>query len=231
MNNIVGIIGSGSDGGTFLDWSLYYLSNQKYIYSTTMGNLQREEDAIYNFKKMSLVENPLMTSKNKITYVAHRHFKTHPTQFSIDSCIEKYKQLNDDDLSMLSFYCVQINANNWMPLEKFALKYTNLYPEIKFIVIHADNETYMDLYNRAISINFGINDKNELLNYVKKSITEIKNTNNRYMLNVRDIYNNLDQLIPEIFEWANRKISTERYDNWKSIYNHWKDTLPKNTSK
>ena len=81
---IVGILGPGGCGGTFLDWSLHYLAGNE---TNILLNYQKDNRSVINIKSIEkIVSNPI----NGTT--AHRHLKTHPNSESLPTVIKLFSE-------------------------------------------------------------------------------------------------------------------------------------------
>lgn len=222
MNKIVGILGVGVDGGTFLDWSLHYLSGDTYMYHSPM--LSADNPTNWSFSKVRIIDNPIIPSRK----VAHRHLKNHPRQHTIDMCIDKMLEIDDDEINLSSFYSVIDGTNTEdAPYDTFISERTDKYPNIKFIALYADNESYIHLYNRILIFLKSTKPTEPLPPMSNYGISLLTDSPNRKMLNISDMYYNLDNVILSLMEWANLPVKTDRLSKWKSIYTQWKEMLPK----
>jgi hypothetical protein len=248
MHKIIGILGLGGDGGTFLDWSLYYLSNQKYSYCINFDYYRHRTDVRNTeiiLHKMQVVNNPIMSSLKTGRHLgtAHRHIKTHPTQDTIDICVNGYKKIDDPDIKLLSFYCVQNDSTSWLPHAQFVNKFLTRTSDVKCIVYYTDDQSIIDLAYRKLKVHAHyvkeIKENNNVISkeIVERSISSVRNNfqgistlttdNNIFMLNVSDMYYSLDKKIIEIFQWMGLEIHPSRFEEWKRIYQEWQDMLPK----
>ena len=98
---MIGILGPGGCGGTFLDWTLHFLSGNKQSLVIDFDNGQPGHR---QFQTQTITSTPL-TSIN-----SHQHKKNHPNDFTVDECIQL---LNQDQLHVLkTFYYVDSMSPN-----------------------------------------------------------------------------------------------------------------------
>jgi hypothetical protein len=220
MNKIVGILGVGIDGGTFLDWSLHYLSGDTYMYHSPILGLLANNTFNWSFSKIRIIDNPIMPTKG----IAHKHLKNHPNQYTIDMCINKMLQIDDSEINFSSFYNIDIPEEG-LTYDSYIDRHTEKHPNVKFIVLHSDEESYIHLYHRTISYFKTIKPTHSLPPLSKHSISTLADSPNRKMLKIVDMYYNLDSNIVELMKWLDIELKIDRFENWKSIYNQWKEMI------
>lgn len=236
---IVGILGPGGCGGTFLDWTIQYLSGQTHTWFVACGAPDRSH--IVKQLAIDLTTNPL-TNVN-----AHGHYKTHPNRHSVDSVIDAFNKHPEFKLS--SFYFVDLLA----PTDT-QTNYNDLilrYPDVKFITYNF-SESDVDLIfclqheKRTQLMELALNkkkfsnsdvefqhmqiwDQRELLSLYYpeeirgQTIVEIvKPAANNFSINFVDAIENLDVLVNDIFKYIGVEIVQERFEHWLQIYNNWK---------
>lgn len=219
MTAIVGIIGPGGEGGTFLDWSLHYLLGDE-TYKIVL--VDRLKNTVHGDIDCKLQNNPMTVIGN-----AHKHKKTHPTQSTIKSCIDLLKTIHNDSIKLHTLYIVASDfthtpnksyldvISSTIPLFD-GLKLIQMYHSVEIIddlthrtytKIPDNKETVTDIRNR---IRLASNDRNKIIN-----------DPNVYSLNIKDMFYHLDIEIFKIVSWLNLPIVQERYDSWLAIYKEW----------
>lgn len=235
---IIGILGPGGCGGTFLDWTLQYLSGQDKIWNVNCGTSDRSY--IVSQGNYELIDNPL---KGKS---AHNHVKTHPDENSVDTVIDILQQHTEFDLH--SFY-----FTDSMKSSKTQTQYNQLiskHPTVKFITYNFSQRDIDIIFcfqlekisvarlamDRLIMTHSSIPlqqmpiwDQRELMSlYYPGSIKgqilveEIKPAPNNYSIGFVDIIENLDTEIHNVFDYIGIEICKDRLQKWHKIYNEWK---------
>lgn len=227
---IVGILGPGGCGGTFLDWSLQYLSGQESHW--IIQCVPQNRSTILKQGSFKISENPL-SAKN-----AHKHLKTHPNDQSIGDVINFFKSQSGFDLN--SFYYVdsmsagrtqtnhnQIIAQN--PEIKFInYNFTNNDVDMIFCLQYEKMGNHTDIIPTSF-LELPLWDQRELLSlYYPKliqgqtTVEKINPMTNVYQLNFGDMVENLDIEIKNIFQYLGLTIKEIRLESWKQIYIEWK---------
>ena len=236
---IVGILGPGGCGGTFLDWTLQYLSGQTHTWHI-FCDYRTEQSRIIDQECVPLVDNPIQGR------TAHGHKKTHPDDLCIDPVIECFKQ--HTEFALNSFYFVDQFKSG-----KTQTEYNQLiaaHHDIKFITYkftEADIDTVFCFQYEKTSVEksnidkklmphsgvpFGqlpIWDQRELLSlYYPLSIRgqilseTIAPYTNNFCLDFKVAIECVDVVINDLFQYLGISICKERWWQWKKIYNDWK---------
>lgn len=218
-SKVIGIIGPGGEGGTFLDWTLHYLAGDTYIKYVLVD---RPNNKILSIRRHYVLFNPIT-----LEGTAHKHHKAHPTEPLIKECIELYNSINDPEIHIHSMYIVPSTESyaNGRSYREFSDQVVASYPDIKLIQFHYPNVLLEDLVNR---IKFRMPNNTELISNIRHRVqTECeatdKTTNsvNSYPLDIADMFYSLDTKIRNIFEWLNLNIDETRYSNWLAVYKEW----------
>ena len=223
MNKIVGIIGIGGEGGTFLDWSIHYLVGDIYL---KVIRLHRMTNTVFNvnLEPFLLTDNPL-----KSDGTAHLHLKTHPA--TIPSTIECTRLFEEYTLPTISVYTMYIvpSAEGYGNLgySAFTKELVNKLPNVKFIQCYPTDEIVMDLAERSVTkVSQQILTKEEIILRSQMLCKDVENdlkkfTTLYYRLSIKDIYYHLDSEIHNIMSWLNLAIDESRLKNWKNVYKQW----------
>jgi len=231
---IVGILGPGGCGGTFLDWSLHYLSgnNNNWVIECEIQNRKN----ITTQYQQDITNNPLI--KN----TAHNHEKTHPNTESLPGVIDIFKSLSP--VALHTFYYV----DSMLPLQT-ATTYNTIIknnPDLLFITYKFDktdvdkifcwqiekNPNYLNRFNNTISsvnmLELPVWEQREILSlYYPKCIQgQICNEimldhTNAIVVEFNEIVNSGDDQIENIFNFLKIKIDKTRWPLWKEIYKVW----------
>jgi hypothetical protein len=217
MTDIVGIIGPGGEGGTFLDWSLHYLIENK---STKLVLVDRIKNTVHGTIDNHICDNPITITGN-----AHKHKKTHPTDTTIQQCIELLKKA--DGSKIYTMYIVPSNEsyNKLQTYKNFVNHSIATYADLKFIQLYYTPEIIEDLIHR---VSTKIPEKNESMQDIQARVkqastdtTKIIDDTNVYSLSIKDMFYNLDTEIHKILSWLNLTVNNDRYDSWLAVYREW----------
>ena len=237
---IVGILGPGGCGGTFLDWSLHYLSGHT---TNLVVNLDSElRETVLGQTVQTVVYNPLQHN------TSHKHQKTHPNNLSLEKIISIFQKNNCYDLH--TFYYVES-----MSTDQTSSAHNNIvnsYPHIHFID-YVFAETDIDIifclqYEKIKKaqtnfaniilnqtgktlVNIPVWDQREILSLYypgclrSQTMMEKKHeSKNRLLLNFKDAFFKLPHSMVEIFKLIDRSIDRARWNHWLKIYHKWLDS-------
>lgn len=244
---ICGILGPTGCGGTFLDWSLHYLSGQSENLVIKCGTFKRGE--IRTKFIQSITDNPLVRS------TAHLHNKSHPNTDSLNEVIKQYSKV---PYPLNTFY--YIDSMTRTQTQTYHNSIVNQYPDVKFITYkfkphHVDwifclqyekvlimkRQFTREMFIQQINANIketnqmSVGELRELLSLyypfcIKGQILneELVAADNNYLLDFDRVCTSMPTVMDEIFEFLKLPISQSRYDQWNKIYSQW---LEKNSFK
>jgi len=234
-------------GGTFLAWTLYYLSGRTEYFS------------IKNQKTIAVPHNPLNTN-NAHGFVANQPFDLNEFQQVLPQLIDtteylymhQFKHGTKDAIDQLVNHTTK---NIVLSLTKDQVLYKQKYtPRDPWNVLHvprdstdpnnnlglywcAPDELYDDFVeyffkeSKSVWQHENLNnvwDKRELIAlnfdfFKHDSILEyIDNSVPRYYLNPMALWTSFDQIVKDLFNYLELSIDHSRYQSWLEIYNQWK---------
>jgi hypothetical protein len=216
---VVAIIGSGGEGGTFLDWSLHYLAGDAYVKYVLLDRLFENPPKIITQR---ILQNPI-----KDDGTSHRHHKSHPTERLIQSCLDQYSLMNDPNINIHSMYIVP-------SVESYAngRTYTDIVRDIAKMhhgmrLIHYIHPDFFleDLAQRILT---KIPDMTSSIEDIRDRVTaqytepnKRLHSENVYPLRIDHMFYNLDVEIHRIFEWLELTINQDKYKDWLVVYKQW----------
>lgn len=236
---IVGILGPAGCGGTFIDWSLHYLSgktNNWVIECDQKGGTETKACI------QQIVDNPLLSNAT-----AHGHKKCHPSNKLLPVVIDILKQQPLQDL--YTFYHVE--GMDKGQTETSYHQIINRYSDLKFInyefqesdidiifglqcekltlsAIHFDKLVPSEITTDYLE-KLAPWDQRELLSlfYPKcirgQTINEKKQTHtNSIAITGHNMFYSLPDVIDNIFEFLNLPMDLTKKSHWEEIYQHWK---------
>ena len=223
-------------GGTFLSWTIYYLTGKTHYFSARQD-------------KMIELPNDPLTNKN-----AHNFFPNQPLYLNEldwflpklinkDECVYMHQFRNNtaEAITKLLNYSTKTVV---LSMNKDQVLYQCRYRPRSAMLswqdqrqlndadeVYADSVNYFfkeskkkwdqlqlnDIWDKRefMALNFNPYQHNSMLSY-------LDNTKQFYFVNTMDIWTNLDQSVYEIFEYLDITIDEHRYKQWLPIYNQWK---------
>ena len=231
MADIVGIIGPGGEGGTFLDWSLHYLTGDTHVKLVTVDRIKNSIHGSYNYR---IPDNPLTIIGN-----AHKHKKTHPNESitQIQGCVDLLKTIDSADFKLHTLYIVPSSKayNEFHTYQNFVKHAIASLHGIKLIQTYHTIDIVEDLTNRIHTKTSSIEEQRRTSNYTDRKIDDIRamvtfscndvNTietdTDVYSLSIKDMFYHLDTEIHKILSWLNLTVNNDRYDSWLAVYREW----------
>ena len=235
---MLAILTDPSSGGTFLSWTVYYLSGQTHYFSVRQQSI------------VTLTEKPL-TDKNAHGFV--------PNQPYTEDEFKKFLPLlvNTDEY----MYMHAFRSGTPEAIQQLCKQST----KVIVLSIHPDQMLYQcgytpradlmrawcfqgklsnpdDMYNDFTDYFFkeskqqwekinltNVWDKREFIAlnfdpFDHRSVLDYINHNTKYYhINALHLWTNFDQRVHELFDYLDVSISEDRYQTWLSIYNRWKN--------
>jgi hypothetical protein len=231
---IIGILGSGGCGGTFLDWSLHFLAGDRQSYAIRVDQHDRSRVVAEGYFDLTL--DPITGT------TAHRHRKTHPNNGSLQKVIDIFTALPPERL--YSFYYVDsMSADQTQTTHNQIIEG---HPDVNFIcytyspddidkIFCLQVEKIPQYLENMLSDWLQINpdmpawDQREQLSlyYPKciqgQTINEMINAHpNCFALSFTDMLEHLDRKILEIFDRYKITMDQDRWIAWLGVYQLWK---------
>lgn len=199
-------IGPGGCGFSFLNWSLMFLRGDEF-YQTLDG------------QQHLVTSNPLFES------TAHNYKKDH---LRIEDSTNNFDHATQNSI----IYVVPGNQNNFeyllkLPGKKIVFDTTN-YSKVlmaRSIICIPDNQYCALIQQLGQTYNTSI--MQEVLLECHKLFIQYYTIPEHfqflYKINYHDIFSCLDQKIPEIFNYLEIKIDTNRLQHWQTVYNTYRE--------
>jgi hypothetical protein len=235
MSVIVTVVTDGGSGGTFLTWSLHFLSGATEYFSTETKSWTKIVDNPLTSKnshgfipnQLNRIKNhSIETLNNQIKLLQNEQTNTFHTLYfhetddpNLDNnVIDLTNKLNNKTILLRSYH---------YPLyhDKYASRgYTALSPDDAFDEFC--NKYFKDSAETFQNLNLtNIWDKREFiaLNFdAFRQRNTIKDPDNYYYLDALELWTNFDISVKTLFDYLNLGLDTERFEHWKNIYNNWK---------
>lgn len=233
-------------GGTFLTWTLHFLAGHDKVYyapkdvwRTLVSNPLTKTNAhgfqpnqIKNLDRCNFILHRLEQTSPSGFHTTYMHNNDTPCIDENDTVIDLLKSTHD------RFLIVSIADNHHFYHQRYQQR--TLHKSL--LIPNRVNESWDEQHKDFLTYFFGndlekwqaqnlteVWDQREFLAlnlrpYDKKVITShLGNIDSRfYLIDARDLWTMLDQLIIEIMEWLEQKIQADRYQQWITIYRDWK---------
>jgi len=222
---VICVITNPGIGGTFLSWTIEYLSGHKKAYNVVSNRYDNMSDSI------------------KVGKVNFHNYKPNQCFMHEDmfECVQKkYNLISKEigsDFGVLYFHPISktvdfLNNNNqeviFMKLPSMYILYQSLITERatgnsreKKMEKYFHNSLHQwdsqEIYDKRENIALNINP----FDYDRYADTG-KFINNAYRIMSPDVWFNLDNSIFDILNYLDIKIDKQRYGNWLNVYNEWK---------
>jgi len=227
---IVGILGPGGCGGTFLDWSLHYLNGDITHWVAEYDPPNRSK--ISRLTEHTVPKNPLLES------TAHGHVRTHPDNESLSVVLDTFETLPKDYLH--TFYYVDD-----MTAMQSSTTYNSIIDDNKNILFLTYNFSDSDIdkifcfqyekiplcvsgFKKAIQSD-SVWEKRELLSLYYPDCIRGQTVNetrmphqNSFLIEFDEFLNSGPSVIKHTFNFLNMKLDEERFAHWTTIYHEWK---------
>jgi hypothetical protein len=227
-----------SSGGTFLSWTVYYLSGRTHYFSV------RQQSVV------SLTHNPL-TDRNAHGFV--------PNQPCNEDEFKKFLPLlvdTEEYMYMHAFRSGTTQAVQQLCEQSTKVIVLSIHPDQMLYQCRYTPRTHMmsswnsqqtltdpdDIYNDFTNHFFGESkqqwEKENLTNVWDKRefialnfdpfdhlgiLDHINDSTNYYHINALDLWTNFDQTVHKLFDYLGVSISQDRYQTWLMVYNQWKN--------
>jgi hypothetical protein len=235
---MLAILTDPSSGGTFLSWTMYYLSGKTHYYSVRrqsvepltdnpltdknahgfVPNQPRTED---EFKKFL----PLLVDTKEYMYM--HEFRTGTKQAVQQLCEQSTKVIvlaihPDQMLYQCGYAPRSLSLPAWQSQQNLSdpddiyNDYTNHF--FKESKQHWERENLTNVWDKRefIALNFDPFDRSSILDY-------ISNNTNYYHVNALNLWTDFDQCVHKLFDYLGVSISQDRYHAWLLVYNQWKN--------
>lgn len=221
MADVVGIVGPGGEGGTFLDWTIHYLIGDTFF---KIVLVDRPTNTLLNVIDYPVLDNPVTKNGD-----AHNHKKTHPTETTVQACVDLLQTIETDKSKLHTMYIVPSSNefDKFLSYRKFVETLVESSTGLKFIQMYHPDEMLEDLVYRMYNkIPDNIGTFEELRTRVQLACNDTNKVMvqpNVYSLNIKDMFYNLDQEIYKIMSWLNFSVDPEKYKKWLVVYKSWQN--------
>ena len=237
---MIAILTDPAIGGTFLTWSVYYLSGKKEYYSVHEQAIIALPDSPLTHKNAHNFNVNQPRDNDKIEYFISSLFDKHP-----DECIYTH-QLRSGTQEMIDQLCNSSKKIVVVPLGKEQILYFCKYESRSNVNFSWTSEKLLsdcdEIFNDKLTYFFNKSKEvwdNKKLNEVwdKREFIALNfdpfdspspgiqgfigNEIPHYQLNAMDLWTNFDFSVKELFEYLGLTIDEERYRLWLPVYNKW----------
>jgi len=248
-NKIISVITDGAVGGTFLSWSITYLSEQNTYFNVeinewlpVIANPTTKKNA-HNYKSnfsqeidgLSQIVDVLKSTDSVYPHVLYHHPSgaacatgTETTSDAVDFLLsnsDKSVVLSMDKNYSLYMSTVSRRAGGRQSYTKPSEYLANdeeIFEDFLNCFFSDSKKVFGDLSNQW--------DKREFiaLNYkihstpVTTFLSRVEQDRNYFRLNCFDMYTTFDTSVYKLFEYLELEINDDRYNQWLVVYHQWK---------
>ena len=244
---LIGIVADAGIGGTFLNWSLHYLSGCD-DYFLSKNSVHGSQSKIE-----SVIQNPLTGSNS------HKFLPNQPTTLQqTKDIIEELQATPTNSFHSIYLHCLTNSYRDIQDTKQAFSAVAEACDKIVLLTLPPEHVCYyISKTNRAgISPNFSGNGAPvtenlfeyyqdffypEFKNYKYNTLGELReiyaltysffyfdqvkdlidDVNEYFLLNSVDLWTSFDCTIEKLFTYLELDISKDRYKNWTNIYSHW----------
>ena len=251
-NNIIGIVADGDGGGTFLSWTIHYLSGQDHYYYCKQNQwINLTNDPLTNTNSHNFYPNQPKTTNefyeifNKLENIDAMHclyfheFKE-PDENGKIKIVMPYNEVNYLQSTVKKGINLTFNKHHnayktaFISRSNTAPNWTNY-----SVPLASSDESFNSYIDRFFNKNkqkwddpnlTNSWDKREFiaLNFNFKEHTNMHqsitdySSNSFYELNCLDLFTQFDITVYKMFDYLNLIINTDRFEKWSRVYNKWK---------
>ena len=226
IKDIIYIITSGQTGGTFVDWTMNYLTGETRVsrndgeyYPITHNPLTKNNAHVHDGRCRNTIER-IETAKNmgdKIIYYSPAEMIA-----EIDSEIDSLNNiilLSNRYNAMYSAKLDRIESWNEQALMSDIIDRNLIWHKE---VVERFKQLNLNLYDWSVLRELLAMTVDIKHNRISDDHVDL-NKYNIFILDTRELYTTLDIIIFEIFNFFNLTIDKTRLDNWKIQYFKWRD--------
>jgi hypothetical protein len=221
-------------GGTFLDWSIHFLSSRNLIKDYI------EQKTFTSIHKCQIPFNPLRATATSVT--AHLHCKTHPHNIDEFTAVWDLYSSDGYEHDVFTSYTANDMSDSGLYRE-IILKFPNIFKNIifRYSPKHVDS-IFMWQYDRMEfkdslpfdDSKFSHSDLREKLSLfypqmVKEQLESsdigIDDVTNIYEIDFDIFINSLDEIMIDILSECGVSIIPDRYEHWLNVYREWQNSL------
>lgn len=237
---MIAILTDPGVGGTFLTWSIQYLSGKTHYFSAQHGILEIPHNPLTAKNAHGFIPNGICNESDFKTFLPeilnqgpteciyiHHFFKDIGTQEAVSTVCDCAKKIVVLSLSMdqILYNCryesrsnMQLAYSNGSMLSEPDDVYNDFvsyfYRESKE---QWDNNNLTNVWDQRefMALNFDPFRHNSILNYINPTTTY-------HQINTMDMWINFDQCVTELFDYLGIELNQARYQLWLPIYAQWK---------
>ena len=243
-NKIISVITDPSVGGSFLSWSIKYLSGQSTYFNTETNrwlplitNPVTKDKNAHNYKanfseELDGLHQIVDTLKNTDSQYSHVLYY-HPSLTQTTSDTVDYLLSNSDKSVVLSmdknyglYMCNMSRREGGVPsLTKPSRELYNdedIFDDFLNYFFSDSKEVFGNLNNvwdkrEFIALNYEIDSKP-----VTAYLNSVEQDRSYFRLNCFDMHTTFDHSVYDFFEYLELQIDNDRYKEWVTVYHNWK---------
>lgn len=233
--SIIAIVTDGGSGGTFLNWSLHFLSGHtEYFYTETNSWIDIVDNPLTSKNSHGFIPNQLNriknystnTLNNQISTLQKKHTETfhslyfHETEDPTldNAAIDTINKLNTKTILLRSYhyplYHEKYTSRGYTALSDDGAfdEFCNRYFKDSLEIFQGANLTNIWDKREFIALNFD----------TFRPRNTIRDPECYYYLDALELWTNFDTSIKQLFDYLNINLDTNRFNHWRNIYHNWK---------
>jgi hypothetical protein len=225
-------------GGTFLTWTVYYLTGKTHYFSARLDKIVKLPNSpLTTNNAHKFIPNqprnikdidcflPVLANKDECVYMHQFNNNTEEAVTKLLSCSTKtiILSMNNNQALYQCKHQVRNATTSWNDQhQRMLVDPDEIYEDLVNYFFKESKQTWAglgltDIWDKRefIALNFNPFQHDSILNYVD-------NTKQYYYVNTMDIWTNFDQSVYEIFRYLDLSIDEQRYQSWLPVYSQWK---------
>jgi len=235
---MLAILTDPSSGGTFLSWTVYYLSGKTHYFSVRKRSFESLPDNPLTAKNAhGFVPNqphtkyelekflPLLVNTEEYMYM--HEFRTGTKQAVQQLCEQSTKviilAIHPDQMLYQCGYAPRADVVPAWGSQQMLSDPNDIYNDFTDYWFKESKQQWektnlTDVWDKRefIALNFDPFDHSSILDY-------IGNNTNYYHVNALNLWTDFDQCVHKLFDYLGVSISQDRYHAWLLVYNQWKN--------
>lgn len=237
---MIAILADPGVGGTFLTWSIYYLSGKTHYFSAQHGILEVPQNPLTANNAHGFASNVIWNEADfenffpkilnqpttECIYI-HQFFKHVGTQDAVSTvCNHATKivvlSLTEDQVLYNCKYTKRADAVPAHLTDCMLSDSNDVYNDFVLYFYKDskeqwDNKNLTNVWDKRefIALSFDPFVHNSILNYINPATTY-------HQIDTMDMWTNFDQSVTELFDYLGTELNQSRYQSWLPIYTHWK---------
>ena len=235
---MIAILTDPGVGGTFLTWSIYYLSGKTHYFSARYGTLdvpqnplttknahRFQSNVIWNTIDFKNFFPKILNQPTDECIYIHNFFKKIDTQDAVLTVCNYATKIVVLSLDQVLYKCKYTQRADVVPAHSTTGTLSDPDDIYNDFVLHFfkeskeqwDNQNLKNVWDKRefMALSFDPFEHDSILNYIDPATIY-------HQINTMDMWTNFDQSIKEMFDYLDTELNQLRYQLWLPIYAQWK---------